>query len=78
MRIFFSQSFHPLDDLQMMRVLVLLLVEDTRLVQIVDADLPRAVDDLLVAHDDAHVGDVAVFIAEESKVARQCLLQEIH
>lgn len=73
MRIF-SQSFHPLDDLQMMRVLVLLLVEDTRLVQIVDADLPRTVDDLLVAHDDAHMGNVAVFLSKESKVTGLCLL----
>ena len=58
----------------MMRVFVLFLVEDTRLVKVVDADLPRTVDDPLVAHDDAHMGNVAVFLSEESKVAGLCLL----
>ena len=59
-------------------MLVRLLVEDARLVQKVDADLPRAVDDLFATHDDAHVGDDAVLIAEEGQVARQGFLQEIH
>ena len=61
-----------------MRMLVPLLVEYACLVQVVDADLPRAVDDLLVAHDDAHMGDVTVLIAEEGQVAGLGLLQEIH
>ena len=61
-----------------MRMLIPLLIKYPRLVQIVDADLPRTVDDLLVAHDDAHMGDMAVFLAEESQIARLSFLQEIH
>ena len=61
-----------------MRVFTLFLVKYTSLVQVVDADLPRAVDDLFVAHDDAYMGDDAVLIAEEGQVARLCLLKEIH
>ena len=61
-----------------MRVLVFHLIKYPSLVQIVDADLSRAMDDLLVAHDDAHVGDVAVFFTEESQVTGKRLLQEIH
>ena len=61
-----------------MRVLVPLLIKYTCLVKVVDANLPRAMDDLLVAHDDAHMGDVAVLLAEESQVAGQRFLQEIH
>ena len=61
-----------------MCVLILFFVEDACLVEVVDAHLPRAVDDLFVAHDDAHMGDVAVFLAEESKVAGTRILQKIH
>ena len=60
-----------------MRVLVALLVEDACLVEKVDADFAGGVDDLLVAHNDAHMGDVAVFVAEKSQVARACFLQKI-
>ena len=49
-----------------MRVLVFLLIKYPCLVEVVDADLARAVDDLFVAHDDAHMGDVAVFFTKES------------
>ena len=61
-----------------MRMLIPLLIKYPRLVQEVDADLSRTMDDLLVAHDDAYVGDVAVLVAEESQVAGLGLLQEIH
>lgn len=61
-----------------MRVLVRLFVEDTRLVQVVDADLTRAVDDLLIVHDDAYMRDDAVLVAEEGEVAGLRLLKEIY
>ncbi len=49
-----------------MRVLVFLLIKNPCLVEVVDADLTRAVDDLFVAQNDAHMGDVAVLLAKES------------
>ena len=49
-----------------MRVLVFLLIKYPCLVEVVDADLARTVDDLFVAHDDAHMGDDAVLVTEES------------
>ena len=61
-----------------MRMLIPLLIKYPRLVQEVDADLSRTMDDLLVAQDDAYMGDVSVLIAEEGQVARLGLLQEIH
>ena len=61
-----------------MRMLIPLLIKYPRLIQIIDADLARAVDDLLVAHNDAYMGDDTVLIAEEGQVARLRLLQEIH
>ena len=54
------------------------LIKYPRLVQKVNADLPRAMDDLFIAHHDAHVGNVAVLVAEESQVAGLGLLQEVH
>ena len=70
--------YDSFDCLQPMRMLIPLLIKYTRLVQVVNAHLPRAVDDLLVAHDDAHMGDVSVLLAEESEVTGLGLLQEIH
>ena len=61
-----------------MRMLVFLLIKYSCLIQEIDADLSGTVDDLFVAHDDAHMGDDAVLITEESQVARLRLLQEIH
>ena len=52
-------------------------VEDTRLVEEIDAHLARSVDDLFVAEEDADVGDAAVFVAEEREVAGLCFLEEI-
>ena len=74
----FHVLFQPLNGLQTMRVLVLLLVEDSRLVKEVDTHLSRGVDDLFVAHHDAYMGDATVLVAEESQVAGLGLLQEIH
>ena len=61
-----------------MRVLVFLLIKYTCLVKVVDANLPGAMDDLLVAHDDAHMGDMTILLAEESQITGQRFLQEIH
>ena len=61
-----------------MRMLIPLFIKYSCLVQIVNTHLARAMDDLLIAHDDAHVGDDAVLVAEEGQVAGLCLLQEIH
>ena len=72
------ELFQPFNGLQAMRVLVLLLVEDARLVKEVDTHLSRGVDDLFVAHHDAYMGDAAVLVAKERQVAGLCLLQEIH
>ena len=74
----FSQSFHSLDDLQSVRVLVLLLVEDARLVEVVDADLPRGVDNTFIVEHHAHMDNLAFFVAEESQVARLDFRQEVH
>ena len=52
-----------------MSVLIAFLIKYARLVQVVDAYLPRTMDDLFVAHDNAHMSDVAVFFAKESQVA---------
>ena len=59
-------------------MLISLLIKYPRLVEVVDANLPRRMDDLLVAHNDAHMGDDTVLIAEEGQVTRLRLLQEIH
>ena len=59
-------------------MLVLVLVENSRLVEEVDADFARCVDDLFAIHNDAYVGDTSVLVAEESQVAGLRLLQEIH
>jgi len=61
-----------------MCMFVLVLVENSCLVEEVDAYFTRGVDDLLVAHDDAHMGDDAILIAEEGQIARSCFLQKIH
>ena len=74
----FSQSFHSLDDLQSVRVLVLLLVEDARLVEIVDAHLAGGVKDALIVEHHAYMDDFAVFVAEESQVAGLDFGEEIH
>ena len=74
-----SQNLHySLDSHQLVRVHIALLIKYARLVQIIDADFARCVDDLLVADDDADMGDGAVFVAEESQVAGLCLLKEIN
>ena len=74
-----SQNLHySLDSHQLMRVHIALLIKYARLVQIIDADFARGVNDLLVANDDAHVGDGAVFVAEKSQVARLRFLKEIN
>ena len=49
-----------------MCVLVFLLIKYSCLVQEINADLSRTVDDLFVAHDDAHMGDDTVLITEKS------------
>ncbi len=67
-----------LDRHQLMGVLVQLLVENAGLVEVVDADLSGAMKNLLVANEDADMGDRAVFGAEESQVTWQRLLQEIN
>ena len=72
-----KKSRYPLDGLQMVRVRIQLLIKYTRLVEVIDADFARGMDDLLVADDDAYMGDVVVFVAKESKVARLGFLQEI-
>ena len=61
-----------------MRVLVALLVEDACLVEKVDADFAGGVDDLLVAHEDAYMGDSSILVAEKGQVAGAGFLQEIH
>ena len=55
-----------------------LLIKYTRLVKIVDADLAGRMDDALVAHHNAHVGNAPILVAKEGEVAGLCLLQEIH
>lgn len=61
-----------------MRVHPGLLIKYACLVEVVDADLAGGVDDLFVTDEDTHMGDVAVFVAKESEVARLRLLEEIH
>ena len=61
-----------------MRVFVPLLIENARLVEEIDADLSRSVDDSVVSHDDAHMADGAAVFAEKGQVARLCFLKEIH
>ena len=74
----FSLSFHSLDDLQSVRVLVLLLVEDAGLVEVVDADLSRGMEDAFAVDHHAHVDDLPILVAEEGQVARLDLGKEIH
>ena len=74
-----SQNLHySLDSHQLMRVHIALLIKYTGLVQIIDADFSRGMNDLLVANDDADMGDDAVFVAEEGEVAGLCFLKEIN
>ena len=54
------------------------LIKYSSLVQKVDANLPRGMDNLLVFHDDAYMGNAAIFVAEESQIAGLGFLQEIH
>ena len=61
-----------------MRVLIPFLVEDAGLVEVVDADLTRGVDDALAIKHDTHVNDFAFLIAEKGQVAGLDLGQEIH
>ena len=74
-----SQNLHySLDSYQLMRVHIALLIKYTGLVQIIDADFARGMNDLLIANDDADMGDDAVFVAEESQVAGLRFLKEIN
>ena len=73
-----SWSTHPLYGVQLVRMHIPLLIKYACLVQEVDADFARSMDDLLIADDDADMGNGAVFVAEESKVARLGFLEEIH
>ena len=61
-----------------MRVLIPLLIKYPRLVKVVDAYLSRGVDDLLVAHEDAYMGDSSILVTEKGQVAGAGFLQEIH
>lgn len=61
-----------------MRMFVPFLVEDARLVEVVDAHLTRGMDDALVVKHHAHVYDLTVLVAEEGQVARLDFWQEIH
>ena len=61
-----------------MRMLIPLLIKYTRLIEEVDADLSRGVDDLLVAHEDAYMRDSSILIAEKSQISGAGFLQEIH
>lgn len=69
---------HSLDSYQLMRVHIALLIKYARLIQIIDADFARGMNDLLIANDDADMGDGAVFVAEESQVAGLRFLKEIN
>lgn len=74
-----SQNLHySLDSHQLMRVHIALLIKYTGLVQIIDADFARGMNDLLIANDDADMGDDAVFVAEEGEVAGLCFLKKIN
>ncbi len=61
-----------------MGMLVAFLVEDARLVEVVDADLPRGVEDAFGVEHHAHVDDVPFLVAEERQVAGLDLGKEIH
>lgn len=61
-----------------MCVQIALLIKYTGLVQIIDAYFARGMNDLLIANDDADMGDDAVFVAEESQVARLRFLKKIN
>ena len=74
-----SQNLHySLDSHQLVRVQIALLIKYARLIQIIDADFARGMNDLLIANDDADMGDDAVFVAEEGEVAGLCFLKEIN
>lgn len=73
-----SWSTHPLYGVQMVCMHIPLLIKYACLVQEVDADFARSMDDLLIADDDADMSDGTVFVAEESKVARLGFLEEIY
>ena len=62
----------------MMRVLVLLLVKNSRLVEVVDAHLAGGVDDALSVEHHAHMDDFAFLVAEKGEVAGLDLGQEVH
>jgi len=61
-----------------MRMLVPFLVEDAGLVEVVDADLARGMEDALAVEHHAHMDDLAFLVAEESQVAGLYLGKEIH
>ena len=61
-----------------MRMLISLLIEYARLVEVVDAYLPRGVNDALVAHEDAYMRDSSILIAEKGQISGAGFLQEIH
>ena len=61
-----------------MRVLVPLLIKYAGLVEVVDADLARGVEDALRVEHHAYVDDLAVLVAEEGQVTGKDLRQEIH
>lgn len=61
-----------------MCMLVPLLIKYSRLVEVVDAHLPRGVNDALIAYDNAHMRDGAAVFTEEGEVAGLRLGQEIH
>ncbi len=77
MRIF-SPLFHPLDDLQPMRVLVTFLIEYASLVEVIDANLARGVNDAFCVEHHAYMNDAAFLVAEKCQVTGLDFRQEIH
>ena len=58
-------------------MLVPLLIENAALVEVVDADLARGMDDAFRVEHHAHMDDMAILVAEKGQVARLDLGQEI-
>lgn len=61
-----------------MRMLIPFLIEDTRLVEEINADLAGGMDNLLVAHNDTYMGNLTFLVAEESQISDAGFLEEIH
>ena len=66
------------DGDKLVGVKVSVFIEDSALVDAVDAHLSRGVDDVFAVHHDAYMGDGAVVFPEKGEVAGSCFGQEIH